>query len=34
LELQRLLNGEGAARPVTDFRDADNIDVAWVAIAD
>jgi hypothetical protein len=27
-------NGEGAAKPVTDFRDADNIDVAWVAIAD
>ena len=27
-------NGEGAARPVTDFREADNIDVAWVAIAD
>jgi hypothetical protein len=27
-------NGEGAAKPVTDFREADNIDVAWVAIAD
>ncbi len=27
-------NGEGAAKPVTDFRDADNIEVAWVAIAD
>jgi hypothetical protein len=25
--------GEGAAKPVTDFRDIDNIDVAWVAIA-
>jgi hypothetical protein len=27
-------NGEGAAKPVNDFRDADNIDVAWVALAD
>jgi hypothetical protein len=26
-------NGDGAAKPVTDFRDSDNIDVAWVAIA-
>jgi hypothetical protein len=27
-------NGDGAAKPVTDFRDTDNIDVAWVALAD
>jgi hypothetical protein len=27
-------NGEGAPKPVTDFRDRDNIDLAWVAIAE